>query len=98
MATQRPETPVELRPGDPAPDFSLPGSNGRTYRLKELAGRRGRDRVVSQGVHRWLNRRVQVARFERRGIAGDEVSYFAASVDPVEVNTKFAGSLGLFRF
>ena len=39
VATQRPEAPVELRPGDPAPDFSLPGSNGRTYRLKELAGR-----------------------------------------------------------
>ena len=39
MATQRPEPPVELAPGDPAPDFSLPGSDGRTYRLKELAGR-----------------------------------------------------------
>jgi peroxiredoxin Q/BCP len=39
VATQRPETPVELKPGDPAPDFSLPGSDGRTYRLKELAGR-----------------------------------------------------------
>src|SRR5476649_1908659 len=33
------ETPVELKPGDPAPDFSLPGSNGRTHRLKDLAGR-----------------------------------------------------------
>jgi thioredoxin-dependent peroxiredoxin len=39
MATQRPEPPVELTAGDPAPDFSLPGSDGRTYRLKELAGR-----------------------------------------------------------
>ncbi len=38
VATQRPETPVELAPGDPAPDFSLPGSDGRTYRLKELVG------------------------------------------------------------
>jgi peroxiredoxin Q/BCP len=40
MATQRPDTPVELKPGDPAPDFSLPGSDGQTYRLKELAGQR----------------------------------------------------------
>ena len=39
VATQRLDTPVELKPGDPAPDFSLPGSDGRTYRLKELAGR-----------------------------------------------------------
>ena len=30
---------VEVKPGDKAPDFSLPGSDGRTYRLKELAGR-----------------------------------------------------------
>ena len=33
------ESLVELNPGDPAPDFSLPGSDGRTYRLKDLAGR-----------------------------------------------------------
>ena len=33
------EVPVELKAGDPAPDFSLTGSDGRTYRLKELAGR-----------------------------------------------------------
>jgi peroxiredoxin Q/BCP len=39
VATQRPAMRVELKPGDPAPDFSLPGSDGRTYRLKELAGR-----------------------------------------------------------
>jgi hypothetical protein len=39
VATSHPESPVELKPGDPAPDFALPGSDGRTYRLKELAGR-----------------------------------------------------------
>jgi hypothetical protein len=39
VATRRPEVPIELKPGDPAPDFSLPGSDGRTHRLKELAGR-----------------------------------------------------------
>jgi peroxiredoxin len=39
VATQHPESPVELKPGDPAPDFSLPGSDGRTHRLSELAGR-----------------------------------------------------------
>jgi peroxiredoxin Q/BCP len=39
MTTQQPGERVQLAPGDPAPDFSLPGSDGRTYRLKELAGR-----------------------------------------------------------
>ena len=39
VATKRHETPVQLKPGDPAPDFELSGSDGRTYRLKELAGR-----------------------------------------------------------
>jgi cytochrome oxidase Cu insertion factor (SCO1/SenC/PrrC family) len=37
MNTQ--DVQVELKPGDPAPDFELPGSDGRTYRLKDLAGR-----------------------------------------------------------
>jgi peroxiredoxin Q/BCP len=31
---------VELRTGDPAPDFALPGSDGRTYRLRDFIGRR----------------------------------------------------------
>ncbi len=39
VATHVPESPVELKPGDRAPEFSLPGSDGLTYRLKELAGR-----------------------------------------------------------
>ena len=30
---------VELAAGDRAPDFALPASDGRTYRLSELRGR-----------------------------------------------------------
>jgi peroxiredoxin len=37
--TQRGQRVNELAPGDPAPDFTLPGSDGRTYRLEDLAGR-----------------------------------------------------------
>jgi peroxiredoxin len=40
VATKRHEdNPVLLKAGDLAPDFSLVGSDGRTYRLKDLAGR-----------------------------------------------------------
>ena len=37
MATAQP--PVELKAGDQAPDFSLPGSDGKTYSLKDLKGK-----------------------------------------------------------
>jgi peroxiredoxin Q/BCP len=30
---------AELKPGDPAPEFALPGSDGRTHRLSDHAGR-----------------------------------------------------------
>lgn len=33
------EEAAELKRGDPAPAFELVGSDGRTYRLKELASR-----------------------------------------------------------
>jgi peroxiredoxin len=32
------ESHVELKTGDAAPDFSLAASDGRTYRLRDLAG------------------------------------------------------------
>jgi peroxiredoxin Q/BCP len=31
---------VELKPGDVAPDFALPGSDGRTHRLSDERGKR----------------------------------------------------------
>lgn len=34
------QTDSDLKPGDPAPNFSLPGSDGRTYALADFKGKR----------------------------------------------------------
>jgi thioredoxin-dependent peroxiredoxin len=34
------EAPVELKRGDEAPDFSLPGSDGQSYHLRDFRGKR----------------------------------------------------------
>ena len=34
------EDPVEVKPGDEAPDFTLPGSDGRSYHLRDFRGKR----------------------------------------------------------
>lgn len=33
------QSPGELKPGDPAPAFSLPGSDGKTHTLADYKGR-----------------------------------------------------------
>lgn len=54
----------DLKVGDQAPDFSLPGSDGKTYSLCRSQGQNRRPGVVSKGVYRWLNRRVQLTPWE----------------------------------
>jgi peroxiredoxin Q/BCP len=39
MTAQSAHAQVELKPGDQAPEFSLPGTDGKTYSLSGLKGR-----------------------------------------------------------
>ena len=40
VVTRPSDSSIELKPGDAAPDVVLPGSDGRTYRLRDFVGRR----------------------------------------------------------
>jgi peroxiredoxin Q/BCP len=86
---------VMLKAGDPAPPFSLVGSDGKTHSLAELKGR--------PVVLAWFPKAfTQGCTIECKSMreAGDQirqfdVAYFAASVDDAETNKKFAESLEL---
>ena len=82
---------AELKVGDMAPDFTLPGTDGKTHKLSEY---RGKQAVVLA----WFPKAfTQGCTIECKSLAenGDrikkfDVSYFMASVDPLEDNIKFA--------
>jgi peroxiredoxin Q/BCP len=82
---------AELKVGDMAPDFTLPGTDGKTHKLSEY---RGKQAVVVA----WFPRAfTQGCTIECKSLAenGDrikkfDVTYFMASVDPLEENIKFA--------
>lgn len=86
---------AELEVGDPAPDFTLPASDGKTYSLADF---RGKQAVVIA----WFPRAytsgctVECKSLAENGhlIRKYDVSYFMASVDPLEDNTGFAEETG----
>jgi peroxiredoxin Q/BCP len=85
----------ELKVGDTAPDFSMVGSDGKTYKLSEL-NKAGKAVVLA-----WFPRAFtggctkECTSFKTEGnkIRAYDVAYFTASNDPVEKNTEFAKSL-----
>jgi peroxiredoxin Q/BCP len=87
---------AELKVGDTAPDFTMVGSDGKTYKLSEL-NKAGKAVVVA-----WFPRAFtggctkECTSFKNDGakMRDYDVAYFTASNDPVEQNKKFAESLG----
>lgn len=85
-----------LKPGDQAPDFELPGSDGNTYRLADYRGKRA---VVLAWFPKAFTpgctdecRSVGAA---RAALEQFDVAYFTVSCDTPEQNAEFAKSLGL---
>jgi peroxiredoxin Q/BCP len=85
----------DLQVGDPAPGFSLPASDGETYSLADFKGRQGIilawfPMAYTSGCT------VECRSLAQKGhlVREYDVSYFMASVDPLEKNTGFAKDSG----
>jgi peroxiredoxin Q/BCP len=85
---------AELKPGDPAPDFSLPGSDGKTYKLSDFKGKRAV--VVAwypKAFTPGCTRECKSFREDGDHLKRFDVAYFTASCDTAETNKKFGESL-----
>jgi peroxiredoxin Q/BCP len=94
LAAQTPApggTPVELKVGDQAPDFSLQASDGKTYKLSDF---KGKEAVVLAWFPKALTSgcTIECKSLAEHGdmIRAYKVTYFMASVDPLEKNVEFA--------
>lgn len=81
--------------GDPAPDFTLPGSDGKVYALADF---HGHEAVVLAWFPRAFTRGCTI---ECKSLAENghllepfAATYFMASVDPLEENVAFAEETG----
>ena len=91
LATAAMAQTVDLKVGDQAPNFKLQATDGKTYQLSDFKGKQA---VVLAWFPAAFTRGCTI---ECKSLAenGDkikmyDVSYFMASVDPIEKNTEFA--------
>lgn len=85
-----------LKVGETAPDFQLTGSDGKTYTLSEFKGKKP---VVVAWFPKAFTTGCTIECKNLHDTAAVlqhyDVAVFAASVDDVKTNTKFAKNLGL---
>jgi peroxiredoxin Q/BCP len=81
----------ELKVGDPAPDFALPGSDGKVHKLSDLKGKQA-------VVLAWFPKAfttgctIECKSLAEKGhlIREYKAAYFMVSVDPADANKGFA--------
>lgn len=86
----------DLVVGEPAPAFSLVGTDGKTYTNQTFQGRQA---VViawfPKAFTGGCTKECQSFQTQGKALAQYEAAYFTASCDPVETNKEFAKRLGL---
>jgi peroxiredoxin Q/BCP len=86
---------AELQPGDKAPDFKLPGSDGKTYALSDLAGKTVVIAWFPKAFTGGCTKECKSFKEDGAAMRAFDVVYFTASCDTPEENARFAESLGL---
>lgn len=89
-------TSTPLKPGEPAPDFELQGSDGKTYSLKQFQGKEAVVLVWFPKAHTsGCTQECKSLRDQAEALKAYQVALFAISVDKPEDNRTFAENLQL---
>ena len=86
---------VELAVGDAAPDFTVPASDGRTYRLADLRGQVVVIAWFPKAFTAGCTAECRSIGMSKRALGAFDAAIFAASCDTVEINREFAASTGI---
>ena len=84
------QAPVELKVGDKAPEFSLPGTDGRTHKLSDYKGKAVVLAWYPKASTQGCTLECKSLRDSAHVIGEYNVSYFMASVDTQADNAIFA--------
>ena len=81
---------VELKVGDKAPDFTLPGTDGKTHKLSDYKGKTVVVAWYPKAFTGGCTAECKAFTSSGEAIKKFDVAYFMASVDDPETNKKFA--------